>query len=361
MEVVLFSKSGIQFEAQGKGDIVALYVPIRSDVRNYSDIPNINRATVKERYGDLDLNPLYRVFSDVVTVYGTLPMELAERRQSIDAFLPQDYTPSHCDVFYYVFGERWLVHGKKEITDDGREVWGISMIDAEAQGMEKLLSGAISDRLFEGSSDTICVAAHCEQTLFQKYQDLLEPLGVNLVRFDSLSRHKETQALYSHRDYGLGMLVTGMLAFLVLAGSLAFLTVKSVQLQAAETDIDNLIKRIAQQEQSRVLGEISEPNKVLSQMKKPMIQQPSSILHATADVGAVFGTLEDVMFRLDKNAISAETIEVNIKAKTSDAELLVDQEQVAKSALSTRPWIRSIERIPGGTTSVDLKIMMQVK
>lgn len=366
MNVILFSKSGIQYESEDKGEIVAVYIPTRNEIRQYSDIPNVNKNTVKERYGDVDLNPLYRIQSDIVTVYGTLSRSLAERRNSIEVYLPQDFVPDGCEVFFLVFGNRWVAHGIKEFKDDGQIVWNTSLLDGEEHGVEKLLTHAISNRLFEGDDERMCVAAHTDKKMFQELQTALEPLGQNLVRFDSLTRKKDLHALYSHRDYGLSMLMTGMMAFMILAASLVYMGLKYVRLDGAREEVSSLEQQIREQQQNRVLGGISDPATILAQMQKPLPQQPSALVHSSADVAAVFGELQSV--RLDSNQrsdgydIGSDELWLLAEVKTGANELLIDQEQIAKSALETRPWVRRLDREPGGSDdTLRLRITLQVK
>lgn len=382
MNVVLFSRTGVHYADTRRGDSLALFVPAREQVRRFNDIPNVNPKSVRDRYGDVGQTPLWRMDGNSVVVYGLLPEALAERRYGLEVFLPDDFVPTGCSVFYFVFGEKWVIHGVRTVTDDGVEVWGISKIDAgEGSAVSEVVS-SVSERLFSGLRENICIAAHGSDTVMEELRQALQPFNLDVVRFDSLSKGRDKDPLYTHRDYGLLMLIAAMMAFIIFGAAVAFTAKGLYDSQKVDSQIANLQEQIRRTQTSTRLGNIKNPKDILSFMSKPLKQRPSAILHSAGDVAAVFGSLVQLEMigedaggsgsrasrrqggaKASKAANSAASV-MTVMAQLAATEnaLFLDQERVAQSALVSRPWVRNLQREPGGTgTTITLRIGVQVE
>lgn len=358
MNLVMFSRAGVHYESGGKGDLSAIFVPMREQVRRYTDIPHITGKTVKERYGESTNTPMWRQRGDVVNVYGTILEELKERRQGLEVFLPQDYAPQGCNAFYFVFGDRWIVHGIRTITDDGAEAWGISRIDSKDGSIVDAVTNAVSERMLEGNAEESTIAIQGDDALREELQRAVTPLGLKVVRFAALSRQKDLKPIYVHRDFSLVMLTFALFSLLILMGVITYLALGKLKLDEMEREIVSLEEQIRRAQENRPLGHIRNPQKVLAAMEKNIKQPPSSILHAVGDTASAFGALRTVEFR--NKAAGKNQVESIATLSNVENELLLYQEEVGKSVLRDRPWVRSVERVPG-RGKVNLRIILKVE
>ena len=375
MSLFVFSRSGVQYRDTKRGEGIALFVPSRDQVRRFNDIGNINAKSVKERYGDLGQTPLWRLDGNSVIVYGLLPDELGESRQSVEVYLPEDYVPLGTSVYYYIFGNRWLVHGIRTVTDEGVEIWHSSKIDAGNQKVVEAVVSSVSERLVEGARENICIAAHTDAETMAKLQEAIKPLGLEVVKFESLTRPKDVVPLYVHRDQSLLFLLAAMVAMMLFLGSVIYAAKGMLDLNNLDRTLADLENKIKSNQNIGRLSDIKNPQDILNVMAKPMKQRPSSVLHAAAEVATVFGGLQQVILDTTKVATQRKTVQgengqptmvtervanVDTRLKVDSDPLLVDQESVAKSALNTRPWIRSIERPRSGGSGDNMELEIGV-
>lgn len=377
MNVILFSRNGVHHNDSYRQDAVAVYVPSKDQIRRFSDIPTINDKSVRDRYGDVGQMPLWRMEGNTVIVYGLLPEDLAERRHAVEIYLPEDFVPTGSSSFYYVFGDRWIVHGVRVISDEGVESWGVSRIDTEGQNIVDMMVGAISERQVTGVRENVCIAVHNNENALQKLTENLAAFDLDVVKFDSLSVDKDKKPLYLHRDFGMTLLVAAIFAMLVCAASVGYAFMMWNDVKALDERIAKIEAEIRKIETAKKLGNIKNASEVLNALAKPLTQRPSAIMHSAGDVATAFGILQKLDFDTDadrtntragrrapKAAAKAETTIKVTATVTNEAGdyLLVDQERVAKSALESRPWIRQIERTPSsGQSGMTLHIGVQAE
>ena len=363
MNILVFSRNGIHFADRKRGEVRAIYVPSREQVRRFTDIGNINSKSVKERYGDVGQTPLWRQDGGAAVVYGLLLQELSERRHAIEVFLPEDYVPEGCSVFYFIFGDRWIIHGVRSVSDDGVASWGSSRLDAGERGVVETLVGAISERVVEGVRENICVAVHHNAELQAELAQALEPLGQEVVRFDTLSIPRDRAPLYVHRDHGLLFIVMAMVSLLLFAGAAAYAFSSFMDLRDLNQVNAGLEAQIHSTKDNRRLGNVRNPNLVLDFMSKPLKQKPSSIIDAAARAAGTFGQLKRVEFETSKvttkrvqkkddkgNLVWTNEAVLPVQTVVEGAQnyLLVDQERIAKTAVHEKPWVRYMERQRSG-------------
>jgi hypothetical protein len=378
----MFSRNGIHHNDSYRQDAVAVFVPTRDQLRRFSDIPSVNDKSVRDRYGDVGQTPLWRLENNTVVVYGLLPEDLAERRHAIEVYLAEDFVPAGVSVFYYLFGDRWIVHGVRTITDDGAESWSVSRVDIKNQNAVEAMVAAISERQVIGIRENMVIAVHNNEDALQKLADALQPFELEVVKFDSLRVDREKKPLYLHRDFGMALLVMAIFALLVCVASVGFAFNTWMKIKDLEERIAQIEAQIRRSQTATKLGGIKNPSEVLRALARPTQYKPSSIIHAAGDVATVFGTLQKLELDSDAGATTtraarrvgsgaqaaaAQKREATISVTASvlsDATsyLLIDQERVAKSALTTRPWIRQIERMPAtGQNQLSLRIGVQIE
>lgn len=375
MNLVMFSRHGIHYESGNKGDVLAIFAPVRGQTRRFTDITQVSQKTVEDRYGEAAGRALWRREGDVVSVYGTMLPEMMGQRHGLQVFLPQDYAPEGTDVFYFAFGDHYVLHGVRTVSDDNQVDWGISLLKVGEKGVVKVITESLSDRLLNGKEEQVCVAVQGDDETLEDTKRALTPLGVEAMHFGALERRNGAKSLYMHRDYSLLMLTFALFALLMLAGVVAYLVVGKLKLEEVKEDILQLEQQIRRMQQNRPLSHIKDPQSMLNAMGKSMSIPPSSIMHAAADVGSVFGELESVQFNMEGNeAITNQYVDIYadnsedtskdvvllVSVRKAENDLLLFQEEVARSALRERPWVRKVERV-AGEGRVQLRVYLRVK
>ncbi len=368
MNVVLVSRSGVQYVDGSRGAIEALFVPSKEKTQRFNDLTTINNSTVKNRYGDQTATPLWRQLGNAVYVYGVMPHDLVEKREAVSVFLPEDYIPLGSNTYYFVFGEKWVVHGTREIAEDGTAYWVHSRVDVEETGAANMVIESVSERLLQ-HTENITVAVQGNADALSQLQQSLKTFNIEPVRFDSLPKHKEAKPLYEHRDHSLMMMILVMLSGIAFS-VFAFQTFLSyMDLQSARNDMRALEERIAAQQQ-KVLGGIRKPKTIMKYLRTSMDIQPSALLHTASDAASAFGRLESIELsnevedtKKKRRTRKSKEVTKKITAFVSvvNNALLIDQERLAQSVLETRPAVRSIERVDSGGERMQLSIEVQVK
>ena len=371
MNVLFFSAPGIYYEDGGKGDVTAIYLPSKVREQRFTDLQNPNEQAVKLRYGDVhDPAPLWRTVGPYVYAYGSMLPEIVERRNAHKVYLPQDFVKPGTSAFYYVLGNRWVVHGVKTISEDGQETWGCSRIDGDDMGIVRGIVSSVSEHMLAGSDESIVVAVHANDAIKEDLQKALDPFGVEVINFDKLKPARAVKPLYIHRDYGLLMLILTIISFLTLIMTLIYLALGYFNLEQLKDDVAKKSDEIRIMKKSIKLGHIKDPDKILEFMQPPLKQLPSSVLHSAAEVGALFGEINNVSLGETGKRGSKKsrrrgarkknlTVNVNVNVQEQQETLLVNQEHIASAALETRPWVRSIRRNPG-KSGTNLVVELQV-
>jgi hypothetical protein len=365
MQRVLFSKDGIHYRDSGTGQIQAIFLPATANTHKFLDLTTVTDSTVKQRAQDITGTPIYRKEGEAVHVFGEMAPELLEKRQGVEVRLAQDFAPKNASVFYFLFGKDYVIHGVKHRNDNGEVSWGTSFIDVREKQLDKVIVSSISDRMLLGEDETICVAAHGSDSLIEDLQESLKMFDITVDKFNSLSVPRYIPPVYVHKDYSLIMLTIVIFAFLVTGGTTAYFIRNTVKLSVIEDEISRLQSEISKMQSNRKLGFIKTPKKILDMMEQPLKQQPSAIIHALGNSVKSMGDVDRIAFEtLDNLAEKEGQIIADIEIVNAKSDMLVDQENMAKSVLVGQPWIRKIER-PGKNkgrgTRLPLKVWVQVE
>lgn len=366
MQLILFSKKGINYRDSGSGAIKAIYLPSTTDVSKYVDLPAVSDSAVKQRNTEIKGTPLYRKEGEAVKVYGEIDPELLEKRQSVEVFVPQDFAPKNASVFYFIFGKEYIIHGVKTRNDNGEVSWGTSVIDVREKVLDKVIVSSLSDRMLLGEEENICVAVHGSDSMKDDLQKSLGMFDVSVDSFKSLSVPRYIPPVYAHKDFSLIMLTIVIFAFLVTGGTTAYFVRNTIKLNTIEDEISELTSEISKMQSNRKLGYIKQPKKILDMMEKPLKQQPSAIIHSIGSAINSLGTLSEISFKtIDNPGEKDGQIMSEVKLKNIKSTMLVDQERIAQASLATKPWIRKIERGKGksgkGGATLSLKLWAQVE
>ncbi len=379
MSIVVFSKNGVHYEGGVSGSIMAIFVPSKENVRKYPDLSGNNISEIAERYGTGGKKPLWKLERSVAVVYGALLSELAERREEIKVYLPQQIVPASCNVFYMVFGQMWIVHGVRTVNDDGEAEWGVSKIKVSNGEVTTEVINAISERMLDGEDENYCIAVSNNEETFKDLKKGLQPFKLEAKRLEALKPKRGEESLYKHRNHSLVMLTIALLVVMMVATTAAIWFLRYNKLSQRRKEIKHLQMEISQIQLNERLDYIRDPKKVLDRMTKGLTRAPSSILNGAAQLGAEFGELGSVRFDVDqmiktKNGkriapsvgISSQA-EKNVWVEVAVSKMvntkLVDQENMAKSLLKERPWIRDIKNQTSNAHSknADLKVNMRIE
>lgn len=368
MNTIIFNKKGIQYEHGRRGETTVILIPAREQVQTFKDLSsNYGTNEVAERSGLVGQMPLWRDVEGRCVVYGTLPDDIAQRRQALKVWLSQDFAPRDCEAFYFIFNNDCIVHGVKDIDDERREDWRVMVLKGDAV---TLVTNAISERMLDGSSSSqVCVAVHDNLGLYESLKQSLKPLSVEPVPFSTL-KPMAAKPLYKHSDYTLLMLTFTFFAGMVLAATIAYWMVNMMHVQRLQGQIADVQQQIRNIQINKNLGHIREPEMLLNEMQKAFAQQPSAIMDAGARFGTEFGELSEVNFnvtRVDPSqpqlpgtaVVGPGEYVLSVKTSSVSNKLLVDQENLARSLVKNLPWIRRVENVGGEGDSLQLKITVQ--
>lgn len=377
MNVLLFTEDRVIHEDSTKGAIHGILIPRYSKIKKYADIPTPNDSSVKQRHGDADdLPALWRTEGPYVYVYGNVSEELREKRNGLQMYLPQDYVESDVNAFYFVFGNRFVIHGVRTVTDDGQQVWGTSLIgDKDEPALDTVVS-SISERMLEGKEEKIIVAVHHDNELLENFKEALAVFDQNVVTFDSLGApHKAIRPLYVQKDRSFFMLTLSLCTFLSLVAVVFLWITSQIEFENQETKANQLREIIINMEKNKTLGHVKNPKDVLAVMDETFPVPPSTLIYNGGMVGSMFGELLSIDIGEKstrasatpnrrnsggRRAVVVDTYDVIVKVGISPNTLLVDQERIATSAVETLPWLKYVERPSRGVTG-ELKIGIQVK
>ncbi len=371
----LISSTGVHVPLPEKGDAIGMFVPSKNVTRHYNDIQNPSRSAVKSRVGLEGVDqPLWRVFEDrSVEFYGTVNEAVTERRSSVSVYLPKDFLPEGYSVFYYIFDDRWVVHGERVLSDEGVGSWTYTKFDTNGENLSDFLINTISDRLVKGVRERICVASsNCPESESVLKEELAH-FDVEVVPFSSLKIAK-VKPVYQHRDFGFFMLLGFLCGFILMIATVGLYAKSHFELSSVKDDVANIRAQIQQMQSQMVLGHIIDPDQVLNKIQQEKIIKPSTLIHETGTVSAMFGDLKEVKISyLPANGRSNEIVPGILgrkgrrevltisKVSTRRKQMLVDQERVAESILRSKDYISQITRKSSDDKDVELAIKMQIK
>ena len=361
MDICVFSKKGILYTNNGSGSMMALAVPSIEQRRQYADMSNPNPRLIKDRYGALEGEVLYRTESGVVNVYGMLPKELFELRKEVKVFLPEDLVPLDVNVLYYAIGDSLIVHSVRNTDTDGTTSWSSIFIELESHGagILNVMENLISERIVSCDDEKIMVGYtglkdHLREDLYSR----LNQFGVVIEPLEKLTGHKQKTPVYAHKDNSVMMMIFVIVAFILFILSLSYYVSGKASLGKNDAKMVQLEQEYRDSLSKRRLKKVANPQDVKDSIERTFKARPSAIIHSAAEVASLFGVLDNVV--LEKNRVERKlrsienrpddsVVYVIATVRSKSDNLLIDQERLAKSVYETRKWIRSIERTSEST------------
>ncbi|PIZ30663.1 MAG: hypothetical protein COY40_04100 [Alphaproteobacteria bacterium CG_4_10_14_0_8_um_filter_53_9] len=377
MSLLLTTSRHIVYEAPASGDLEVMYVS-PSDTRQVMKHlqGNETRQEMAARTGMVDQIPLWRYTNGEVVLFGTLVKSLSERVQGAKVWLAEDYTDKEDTVFYYVLGGRHIVHGVKEQGDEAHvDDWRVTILKAENdEGVARLIKSSLNDQLMLSEHCHPQIAVHNNVPLLEKLNAELEDVGQKAVPFSALKPRLGLRPLYAQRNNSLLLITLFFIMFMGMMGAVVYALLGYMQVRQVEGDIRDLRGQISRIEINKHIGYIREPQQVLEEIKTKLDQQPSAVIDAGARLGALFGELNRVVFRLPgaedtraNNAASSEGLEegqykVSVFLSSADQEMLTAQETMAKKLVEHMPWVRVLKNVSTpGNSQVEFDVVMQAE
>lgn len=373
MSICVFSKKGVLYQSPDSGSMLAIAVSSSDQRRQYADISNPSASIIKDRYGVLDGEVLYRTESGVVNVYGQLPKELYDLRNEVKVYLPEDLAPLDVNALYYIAGENLIIHSVRTVSTDGTSSWSSIYIELETHGagVINIVENLISERIVSNNDEKILVGyTGLENNVKEEIYSRLNQFGVVIEPLEKLTGYKTKTPVYSHKDNSIFMLICIIVGIILFILSLSYYVSGQKSLSSSDDKIKQLRKEFKQSLSKRRLKKVANPQEVKDSIEKTFKARPSAIIHAASEVASLFGVLDTITLEKNRNDRGSRSIEnkpeddviyVIASVRSASNNLLVDQERLAKSVYETRKWIRSIERAnQSGDGNLVLKIGIYV-
>lgn len=363
MSLMVLSRRSITFRQPGTGEVTVLLVPGRDQVQIIKDLAGVadNSSKLNSARGP----QLSRVFSGQRYIYGYLPEEVRELRQAVKVWMAEDFAPTDCQAFFYVFSPDTIVHGVREQSDEGQLSWRTAQLVLPGNDPLKALTNAITDYVLANPTASLCVAVLNQLELYRKLQSVLEPYQITPVPFSTLKPPVNLKPLYRHYDHTLLYLTGVLFGVLLLIASSAFYFLNWTIRSRLEGQIEETQAKIKNIQMNQSTGHIRHPQNLLDNMAKAFNQQPSAIIDAAATTGAQFGDLMQVNFKPPEITASGGVAkhnnlqDVNITIKNSKDKLLFGQERRAQLILANHPWVRSVRRSGSTGDQASLIVTLQ--
>lgn len=365
MSLMVLSRRSITFRQPGRGEATVLLIPGRDQIQIVKDLAGVKDSSSQSQSSTMRGPQLMRVFSGQRYIYGYLPEEVQELRQAVKVWLAEDFAPSDCQAFFYVFSPEIIVHGVREQSDEGQQSWRTAQLVLQGQDPLRALTNAITDFILANPGGNICVAVLNQLDLYRKLQGALEPYQIAPVPFSTLKPSTAIKPLYKHMDHTLIYLTGLLFGLIVLLASAAFWILNHQKRAQLEAEIQETQEQIRNIQINQSTGHIRRPQSLLDNMAKAFNQQPSAIVDAAASVGVQFGELENINFKPIENLSGDKTPpieqEVMVSIKNSKDKLLIGQERRAQQILIHRPWVRTLKRTGSVGDQIRLAVTLQTE
>ncbi len=375
MPLTILSRRNITFREPGKGEITLLVVPGRDQIQVVKDLAGLNNtqvvaaapaaggkaASVKKQI------QLSRVHIGRRFIYGTLPPEISDLRQPVKVWLAEDYAPLNAQAFFYIISPTVVIHGVREQDDEGYQNWRTAQLALDDGDPFKSIINAISDYALANPTEGLTVAVFNKLDLYERLQAELSTYNISPIPFSKLKPQPNLKPLYKHRDYTIFYLTLALFGLITLIASAGYLTITYLSLGELEREATRIQNEINGIKFNQNIGKISEPQTVLQAMARSINQQPSAILHASAEVASGFGPINQVraifgghmMSELPQTSGDGQ-IATLVTIEKMNEELLLQQEFRANDLLGSRPWVREIQRSGAVGERGDLAIILQI-
>ena len=371
MPLTIISRRTITYREAGRGEMIVLLVPGRDQIQVVKDLAGLGTAPVAKREAGAaktgamkKQTQLSRVNIGRRFIYGNLPNEISDLRQPVKVWLAEDYAPLQSQAFFYIISNTIVIHGVREQDDEGHQSWRTAQLAVDESDPLRSIINAISDYALANPVDTLTVAVLNKIDLYEKLQASLATYNVSPIPFSKLKPQPNLKPLYRHWDYTILYLTLALFGFITLLASGTYLTLTWLNLNSLVAQVESIQTQINNIKLNQNVGQISDPQKVLEAMSRPVNQQPSAIIHAAAEASAELGRLSSVKatFGETEGQEGVGTGQLNVMTTVDPIkeDLLLSQEQLANITLASRPWVRGIKRTNSTGQRGELVILLQI-
>ena len=363
MNLLVINRRSIVLRPAGNGPITALLVPAHEQIQVVKDLAgtadfrprdDANSKVVRSRI------VLSRVKGGQRTLYGYLADEISNLRANLKVWLAEDFAPADAEAFFYILSPQVILHGLKEVSDDGIMQWRVAQLGINLLDGPDELTNAITDYLLIHPGAPVCIAVYEQLSIYETLQNILKPYHLSAVPFSTLKPDARLKPLYRHADFTLMLLIAGLFGTLLMAGSGFYWWMTSNTLSGLNTQIAAVQEQIATIHVTQNLGTVSDPQAMLAAMAKSLPMPPSSLLDAAATVGVAFGQLEQVSVGVMPQTAEAGLYQITLDVPKLREPLLIQQQQKAEAFMRQWPWLRSVIRKDEGGENGTLEIALQV-
>lgn len=379
MPLTIISRRNITYRENGSGEMTVLLVPGRDQIQVVKDLAGLNNgptpardsaaasAAAKQQVMRKQVQ-LSRVHIGRRFIYGSLPNEISDLRQSVKVWLAEDYAPVQAQAFFYIFSNSVVIHGVREQDDEGFQNWRTAQLAVDDADPLKSIINAISDYALANPVEALTVAVMNKLDLYEKLQAGLAIYNISPVPFSKLKPQPSLKPLYRHHDNTILFLTLALFGIIMLIASGSYMFIAWSNLNRLTADAEAIQQDIDNFKRNRSIGQISDPKAVLQAMSRSLNQQPSAILHAageaTASLGSV-GSVKVVFANSDSDGgaitgLEAGQIGVKVDIGKMIDELLLTQEESAQAISNARPWVREIRRMAPVGDRGELAVILQI-
>lgn len=367
MSLYVVSRRKVVFQQASLGAVQVVYVPSADQTQVLKDSvapvkPVAKTPQVRSGVALVRLQRGQRV------MYGTLPNEIQELRQSVKVWLPEDLVPPTAEAFFFVFSPQVVIHGIRERNDEGKMVWRTAQLQLP-QGEEALpaLQIIFADYSLANPGQEVCLAVVNDVGLYRAIQQGESAHGYSPVPFSTLKPQSETPPLYSHANFTwvyLLLLLIGIMGVLAVA---AFWLLEANKVRQIKHEITTIEAKIQAVQINQRTGHIRQPDAVLRELTAGVAVSPSALMQAAGDVAQRFGEVRQLALAQPSvlgndlaGTIGPEVQVMQVAVNNPTSKLLVDQAATGHQVLAEMPWVRQLIR-QGSVGGQALELLMLIE
>jgi hypothetical protein len=374
MSLYVVSRRKIVFQQGGAGGAQVIYVPSADQIQVLKDAAGttVIKNNPTQQTKGLSRGPmLARVAKGQRTLFGQLPLQITDLGETVKVWLAEDLVPLEAEAFFYVFSATVVIHGVREMNDEGKDAWRTAQLQLPEEGSLEALQVIMSDFRLSNPNRPVCLAVANDMKLYRELQQNTSGHGYTAVPFATLRPQPKVSPLYSHRNYTwlfMALILLGALGVVGVAGYYFMNMQETKRVEQAITDTQNQINSVTINPQT---GHIRQPEPVLQAMQNVLSTSPSALIQAAAAIGKNLGDLDKVEMSVAVANAGTESSDIGllnspdlqmVKLHIRDPQdlLLVDQAAHALNLLEQSPGVRQIMRIGSADAqSLDLVVMLQ--
>jgi hypothetical protein len=367
MSLFVIARRSIVYQQPSLSEATVVYVPSRDQIQVIRDAAGTGKvsasasAAAKAGSAKAWRGPqLSRVQSGQRYIYGYLPREIFELRQTTRVWLPEDLVPPDADAFFFVFSPKVIIHGSRDRSDEGKLLWRSAQLSMNESESLHAIRQAIGEYTLANPQAVLCIAVSNQLDLYNKLKDQLEVYGLSPVPFSKLKPQQNIKPLYSHYNLTILYILLVAMAATGLVASIFYLYSTYMNIDRTSDEIERIRQEIASKKINEHTGYINQPEKIMELMGKPIDISMSSIIDGSMRATNALGELSSFKFSVD-DIVNENELRTQAVLNKPKEDMLVGQEELTKNVLKNRPWIRSIERSGATGPTMELQINIQIK